>query len=239
MSRAAAAGINTFDLYDFFSVFVPGTALIIGLYPLFPAEFRLNAIVALLPVLVGGFIVGRALHSGAVRIEALVGATTHQDQLAQEIKSPDILTSEMVDRFYERCRHVFSGIGLPADRDNFDLNDDQLRSAVYTAVRSYVHIDSRGRSRTFQALYAFYRSMWSASIILAVAYLVYLVAVTLPYLGFPYTPKVATLKVQRDIFLLTPVVFIAGGYTTFRTAKANYRRIYTRYLIADFISVTE
>ena len=130
-------------------------------------------------------------------------------------------------------------IGLSPDRADFDCEDERLCLAVYTSVRAYIHLDSRGRSRSFQALYAFYRSMWLVSVMLAIFYLVYALARVVPWFSFPYVSHAAAVQAQGAVFLLLPLVLFAGGYTTFRHAKASYRKIYTRYLIADFLSITE
>lgn len=77
-------GIRRFDLYDFFSILLPGTALIFGLYPFLPMGFAVNSFAALVPFLVGGFIVGRAVHSVAVSFQWLLGRVSHRERHSSE-----------------------------------------------------------------------------------------------------------------------------------------------------------
>ena len=117
MSGAVGAGIKQFDLYDFFSVFLPGAALIVGVLPLFPSSVNLNPVLLLGSLLVGGFVLGRGVHAGAIRIENYAGTKTHRDQLTQELESADVLTSDMVNEFYDRCRRIFGDIALLKTKD--------------------------------------------------------------------------------------------------------------------------
>lgn len=89
-----------FDLYDFFSVLLPGVALLLSFVPFLPEDTDLNAIGALLPILVGGFVFGRAIHTLAVGIEDDYQLSpTHRERFIQELSNPDILSGERYRRF--------------------------------------------------------------------------------------------------------------------------------------------
>lgn len=52
---------------------------------------------------------------------------------------------------------IVSGEGEFAETFGMEVTE---QDDIYGLVRSYVHIDGRGRSRSFQAIYSFYRSIW-------------------------------------------------------------------------------
>lgn len=264
-------GIRRFDLYDFFSILLPGTALIFGLYPFLPMGFAIDSIAALIPFLVGGFIVGRAIHSTAVSFQRLLGRVSHREAFKRELAEPTCLSTETVDEFYERCRDAFETAELPADRKAAIKGDaaqeetkprlfERARNVVqsvlsstskkdaadvgdtlYVLVRAYVHIDGTGRSRTFQAVHAFYRSTEVVSVILVVIYFGYSVKklssehfVDTPAL-LPYTTIVDHLGFEPGVIALGSILLAVVSWKTFSTAKHTYRRYYLQYLIVDFL----
>lgn len=232
----SAASPRRFDLYDFFSVLLPGLAAILGTYPFLPRSFSPTAFGAVLPLLTGGFVFGRAIHTGAVAIEEWAGIAGHRKRFAEEIYSPSVLAPGTIDRFYGLCYERFGDIGIGRSSENFRKQNPQSVATLYTAVRSDVHIDSRGRSRSFQAIYAFYRSMWFVSLLLAGIYTMYGV---IGYVGvaFPYVTKIARLNIDPALFVITALAIIAGAYTTFRKSKTTYRDLFVQYLITDFIAL--
>lgn len=253
-----------FDLYDFFSVLLPGSALLLGLAPFLPRETDIGSLGAILPLLIGGFVVGRAIHSIAVTIENPPSETesergvirtlfiskplgwffgreyfddvTHRDRFISELKRPDVVDESLVDEFYQECRRVFPNLELPEDRSQLD-DSEQVFDTLYGLVRAYVHIDARGRSRTFQAIYAFYRSMWIVSFLLFLVYLVYGV---LKVLGLnpgivDYTSFIGSLGVPDSLIVLGSLVVAYAGYLAFSEARTDYRRFFVQYLISDFV----
>jgi hypothetical protein len=232
----SAAGIRRLDLYDFFSVLLPGLAMILGSYPFLPRSFSPTALGALLPLLTGGFVFGRAIHTGAVAIEGWIGVSGHRDQFAEEIYDPTVLTAGVIDRFYKICHEEFGDIGIGSSPKNFRKQNSKVVATLYTTVRSEVHIDSRGRSRSFQAIYAFYRSMWFVSLALTAVYITYGV-VGLIGVPFPYVTKIARPNIQPALFVITALGLITGAYSTFRRAKTIYRDLFVQYLIADFVAL--
>lgn len=268
-------GIRRFDLYDFFSILLPGTALIFGLYPFLPMGFSVDSIAALVPFLVGGFIVGRAVHSTAVSFQRLLGRLSHREAFERELAEPTHLATETVDEFYEYCRDVFDTVALPADRESafedgggseevealgpkgirteavsflrnsYEQEPVTFGETLYVLVRAYVHIDGTGRSRTFQAVHAFYRSTEVVSAILVVIYLGYAVkkllsesVVDIPAL-LPYTTIVDHLGFEPEVIALGAILLAALSWKTFSTAKRTYRRYYLQYLVMDFLLLTD
>ncbi|WP_152420526.1 hypothetical protein [Halococcus thailandensis] len=229
----STAAVRRFDLYDFFSVLLPGLALILGLYPFYPQGLTISSLGAVLPLLAGGFAVGRVVHSAAVRIEDWIGSKGHRDLFATEIRHSPTLDRATVEAFYECCRSQFD---IELTKDRTDLTDDAALG-LYSVVRSHVYIDSRGRSQTFQAISAFYRSMWFVSVFLAVLVFLY-GAFPAIQSAMPYPTKIATLSVPPQWFTYGAIILFAGSYTTFREAKATHRELFVQYLITDFISLS-
>ncbi|WP_135824759.1 hypothetical protein [Halorussus ruber] len=141
----------------------------------------------------------------------------------------------VVDRFYRRSKELFGeDIGLPEDRS--DVSDDQA-DALYALVRSYIHIDSRGRSRTFQAVYSFYRSMWLISLLLVVIYVGYgLIRITgISQEMVNYYTYISSLQISPVVLVLGSLVVVTSSYTTFRGAKQKYQKYFIQYLVSDFL----
>jgi len=232
-----SSSTRRFDLYDFFSVFLPGTTLVLGLLPFVPRQTNIGSVGILLPVVIVGFVVGRAVHSAADSLDERFGNPSHRDLFQWELQYPDKgnLDQEVVNRFYIRSKELFGeNIGLPETRS--DLSEAQA-DALYGLVRSYIHIDSRGRSRTFQAVYSFYRSMWLVTVLLFGIYLVYGIlregGITQGLVEY-YT-FVSSLGIPPLIIILGSVSAVLFSYTTIRSAKKDYQEYFVQYLISDFL----
>ncbi|WP_311171818.1 hypothetical protein [Halobellus ordinarius] len=233
--------IRRFELYDLFSVFVPGVALLFGLAPFLPEFVPLTSLQFLIPLLVGGFIAGRAVHAAAIRIERSAGRTSHREQFVSEVSNPELLQTEVVRRFCKECAGVFDEIGLD------DLEDDlvpessgdgpSLGETVYILVRSYIHMDSRGRSRTFQAIYSFHRSMWIVMGSLGILYALYGVADATGALtgAATFQTHLGALDFQPTLVLMGAEVIFLIGYEIFSKARPEYQKYFIQYLIADFL----
>ena len=61
-----SSGTRKLDLYDFFSVFIPGAVVMVALAPLLPESVDPTPLEATVPLLLGGFVVGRGIHVVAV-----------------------------------------------------------------------------------------------------------------------------------------------------------------------------
>lgn len=225
-----------FDLYDFFSVLLPGIAFILGLFPFLPRDSDVFSPGLIIPLLVGGFVVGRAIHATSLWIEQRAGAASHRAVFGDQLGDPTVVTSEVAESFYEACRDTFTEIDLPDSRSDA-LEDQLLVDNLYGLVRSYVHIDARGRSRTFQAVYDFYRSMWIISLILTGSYVCYAVgtAVGLFDNQAGYTSYLGSLDITPGLIVFASLIIAAGSYLTFRRVRQNYREFYIQYLLTDFI----
>lgn len=225
-----------FDLYDFFSVLLPGVSFLLGVFPFFPNSSPISSLGAIVPVVVGGFVIGRAIHAAAVRIDDFFEHTSHRERFRNELQDPSVLPTSTVDHFYDECKAEFKDTGLPQGRGELD-GDDHKRTgeSLYGLVRSYIHIDARGRSRTFQAVYAFYRSMWLTSVLVYVFYLGYSVFTLFEVRIVTYVSFIGVIGISANVVFLTSTTVLLGSFLTFRYAKTAYQIHFIQYLISDFI----
>jgi hypothetical protein len=231
-------GTRQFDLYDFFSIFIPGVTFLLALVPFLPRDQSLPTLGIVGLVLIGGFVVGRVVHALRILIEDWANLTTHRDYFINEITNPRGIDSSLVERFYETAKAEFDHAGLP-DWDNIDKNKhtDELET-LYTLTRSAIHIDSRGRSRTFQAIYDFYTSMMIASSAIALLYLLYSLIqgfdlVSSATIGFK--PYITILDVHWLVLLFITLTAYNLLFYISRQMRTPYRRYFIQYLISDFI----
>ena len=71
MSTGGGQSVRGFNLYSFYAILLPGTAFTIVIFPLLPASINVNPILALVPLLAIGFVVGQVLHTIGVYILSL------------------------------------------------------------------------------------------------------------------------------------------------------------------------
>lgn len=227
-------GTRRFDLYDFFSVFIPGAALLLGLFPFLPQDQDVFGLGIVLPLIIGGFVAGRAIHAIAVRMEKYM--TDHRETFVSELKGPSNVSEKTADTFYSECRSFFHQLDLEEHRTDVD-NQDDVFDSLYGLVRSYIHMDSRGRSRTFQAVYAFYRSMLIVSVFLILFYSLYTGALAANLLSdlAGYTSFVGSLEISPTVLVFSIIGLASGSYITFRNVLSSYRGYFVQYLISDFI----
>lgn len=246
MSISAPIGSGPkIDLYDLFSVLLPGSGFILGLYPFLPKQTNLTGPASVLLLLVVGYIVGRGLHAFAIRMEQVFDIAGHRDLFIRELRQPTIVPAEIVDRFYTECQLAFGNLGFEGSRYAY-LENPQVFGYLYPFVRGYIHADSRARCRTFQAVHAFFRSAEYGAILLASIYIMYAFVVIIVHPEgaasgeiLPYETKLATLQLQPTIieFIALASSFIA--VQIFEQAKYTYRDLYVEYLIADFIMLRQ
>lgn len=232
-------GPRQFDLYDFFSVFLPGLLLIIGLFPFLPSETSVFSTGAIIPLSVGGFVIGRGIHAFSIQIDSIFEVTTHREFFKQQIRNPTVVSYALADAFYHECREAFPEVNLPKDRRNIGLYSE-IPDTLYGLVRGYIHIDARGRSRTFQAVFDFYRSVWLVSLLLMIAYTSYGIALEydLSVTDFGYGSHLSTLGFPPLTFVIWGGILLGGSYLTFRQMRKSYRDLYIQYLISDFVVLT-
>lgn len=154
-------GTRRFDLYDFFSILLPGSAFVIGLIPILPHDVPVFATASIGFLLVWGFIFGRSLHVIGVAVDKFEGwwiirssvSIDHRDKFIEELINPTDIESELANGFYLHCRQTFQQLDLPPERQDLDSEEHRTDlNMLYGIARSYIHMDGRGRSRTFQAV---------------------------------------------------------------------------------------
>lgn len=225
-----------FDLYDFFSVLIPGVGFIGGLVPFLPKTVSFSGVFGIIVIVVGGFVSGRALHALAISVEDFFDEKSHRDLFIREIRHSNSISDKLIKDFLKECNQATS-LDLNPETRNI-LQRDNIE-ASYTFTRSAVHIDGRGRSRTFQAVYAFYRSTWLAGLILGAFYLIYPVARYLEVTQnvASYASIIGSIDVNYSILGLLGIVLSLGLFRTFRQAERDYRRHFVEYLISDFLVI--
>ncbi|MBX0346596.1 hypothetical protein [Haloarcula pellucida] len=232
-------GTRQLDLYDFFSIFIPGATLLLGLTPFLPTDSNPPAAVLIAVLIIGGVVLGRAIHATRLWAEEDAGVTSHRDRFISELITPDYITDDLADQFYNCCQEQFQELSLPENRSQLDRqkHGDDL-NMLYSLIRSHIHIDARGRSRTFQAVLDFYGSIWIVSFFLVIIYAIYSTLKLFNALSggvISYGSYLQTLGIHPTIIFSTALVALGGAYITFRGVRSDYRNIYIQYFISDFI----
>lgn len=237
-------GPRQFDLYDFFSIFVPGAAFSLALLPFLPRDTSLPTTGVIGIVLVGGFIFGRIFHALRVIFINIVEATTHRGRFRSEITNPNELDADFVEQFYNACTDEFEEADLPdiGELQGQDEKHEEKLNSLYVLVRSAVHMDARGRSRTFQAVYDFYGSLWVVSALVGAIYITYSIVLWQDLLSVEdvgYQPYIAVLDVDFLLIFIVSAIAAYGLYKIARTMRAPYQKYFVQYLMADFILLHE
>lgn len=233
--------ISQFDLFDFFSVLVPGGTFLIGLYPLLPSTERITDVMAIITFVILGYVFGRGIHSVAIRWEN----AGHRSRFREELESPRTVPYSTVTAFYGRCQDQYPELALPDDPS--DALDTTV-GTLYSLVRGRIHMDSRGRSRSFQAIYAFYRNIAFVSVTLGIAYLVFGlvggVAELVVSFGlvdspdvYPYTPIILDVGIPPGLLIPTSIVIALIVWLICKNAMTKYREHYVQYLISDYLLI--
>lgn len=257
-------GTRRFDLYDFFSVFVPGGAFLVGILPFLPRETPVSSTGFVGAMILLGFVFGRAIHALGLWLEGsgedsifswgIAGygidlrggdgvATSHRDYFVKEILEPNDISPGLVDTFYSFSSGYFDHLNLEQKRSDLVRADhEEELESLYTLVRSAIHMDARGRSRTFQAVLDFQRTMMMGSLLLFVIYVFYSIVKALGpasngFVG--YNTYISYLGLPWWGIFLGAVLVLVGSYTTFEQIRSNYRRYFVQYLMADFITLRE
>jgi cytochrome c biogenesis protein CcdA len=242
-------GTRRFDLYDFFSVFIPGATFALGLFPFLPHNPDSFSISLVGVLIVLGLVFGRGIHASALLVEKRFNTTTHRDKFTSELREPKNVDPEVADRFYDACCEYFNLESLPEDRSKLavnesneendtDKNQETAINSLYVLVRSYVHMDARGRSRTFQAVLDFYRSMWIASSYLSLIYVVYASVIIIDGLDqetVQYLSYIGSLGIHPVVIFFGSLTVGGASYTIFRHIRPLYRNYFVQYLMSDFL----
>lgn len=249
-------GTRRFDLYDFFSVLLPGAAFVIGLLPFLPQELPIFTPVMVAFLIIWGFVFGRALHVVGVAVDDFNGltilgkdiytgsvSTGHRDRFIKELLAPEYVTKHLATQFYAVSRNEFPELELPLYRRDLDQDENETDlKMLYGLVRSYIHMDSRGRSRTFQAVLDFYRTMMVTALLLAAIYFSYaIVSGIAPFSGTTlgvlvgYQSHLGAISPQPGAIAFVSIIFFIGPYFAFKKARPPYRGYYIQYLMSDFL----
>lgn len=221
--------VRLFSLYNFFSVFLPGFAFLLGIVPLLPSSVPTDVATALVPLLALGFVVGQAVHSLAVWAEKVFGHERHRTRFADELGGRTGRLDDGLVREFRTC-YAEGRFGISLFPSEEEHSADY--SSVYALVQSFVHTEDLGRSRTFQAVYAFCRSLWFESFLLTFLYwsvALYVVVVD----AEPQILLSTTGGLSETVFLSTAICGIC--IFVFKYAADQYQEHFVQYLLADFV----
>lgn len=225
--------VRLFDLYSFFSVFLPGFAFLLGIVPLLPRGVPTGAVSALVPLLVLGFVVGQAIHSLAVWAEEAFGHERHRVRFGEELEGRTNRFDEtLVQEFYSCYSDSSFEVPLVSLDEDEDTEESFDYSTIYALVQSYVHATEAGRSRVFQAIYALCRSLWFGSFLLLFLY--WFVA---SYAVIVNAEPRMLLLTAGHLFETLLLFTVGCGFAifVFKYAADQYQEHFVQYLLADFI----
>lgn len=232
-----------FSGYDFFSVLLPGLASATLAFLFLPAQVagQIGPLTALIPVLVLAFSLGQGLHSVAQLLEKLAGksriVTPHRDLFAAQIENPDWVSAHVVDSFLLK---VADSLLVPVN-DPY-LSGESMRETnwrqVYTFVQSYIYTYEIGRSRKFQSIYSFCRSMFVLSIAFPVITFAHDIFRNFGFI-FDRPPQYTLYFTDFGDFFEATVFVGTVGAGIFWYGAYSYKRNFIRYLISDFIAYSE
>lgn len=84
-AEASSVAQSQLDLYDFFSVLLPGVYLLIILIPVVPNALSFGTTTGAVVLIVGGYVVGRALHTAAESLDHYFNAPSNRDTFVNAI----------------------------------------------------------------------------------------------------------------------------------------------------------
>jgi hypothetical protein len=231
-------GTRQFDLYDFFNILIPGAVLTLSLTPFLPESVAPTSPAPLVAILVFGFIFGRAAHALGIQIERLDLVKSHREHFQDQLFDADEISPTIIEKFYSRARIKFDMSELPENRNDLE-RDDHVKelNTLYTMVRAMVHMDSRGRSRTFQAILDFYRSMMIIALVLFLICTGYAIVLSAEGASelLPYNSHLSSFDILPAVSFFIGVVIPLSAYTIFERIRSEYRSYYVQYLMADYL----
>ena len=148
-AKASSAAQSKLDLYDFFSVLLPGVYFLITLLPLVPNSLPFGTGTVALILLVGGYVAGRALHTTA---ESFDNSPSNRETFAEAITSSyeaddDYLDDEKRDLLLmlPKGNVAVSGIEFLAkianDDDGVEILNDDLKDRFYGEIKMDSQLD--------------------------------------------------------------------------------------------------
>lgn len=258
MSNGTIRGLN---LYSFYAILLPGIAFTIAIFPLLPAALDVDPLLAVIPLVAIGFVVGQGIHTIAVLAQSFTPknevTTSHREflnglltdrSLPFEHDIPNSLRTQFV--------HVLNESYEVSDSDDTDVLDTDFSSnsqndvsSIYPIIRSQIHANGTGRSRVFQSTYAFCRSvmitiplLWGVYVLYAVLDWLNLPSQVLTQVGYSsvsqtlYTPIIETVQSEPPVIVIVATLIAALGIVTFQSATKQYKRYYVEYTLADYIT---
>lgn len=274
--------LRSLNLYNLVAILLPGVALLIILFPLFPRGVKIDPILALVPLIAVGFLIGQAMHSFAVTLDSYrgnkKGMTLHRELFvglfcSDISESDDPTLQRLAEDFVHAYNREFGSLGTPVHRYIVEDCDPEVRisefyddvaneglssdrgnsigkvSLAYTYARSKVHTDGRGRSRVFQSVYAFNRSIAYTLPLMIVTYILYpiIILLNLPEKvatsagveRIDYQPMIADFVTPPS--LVGALGLIIGGalFVMFVRSTGGYRKYYIQYTLADYLVLSQ
>ena len=160
------------DLYDFYSVLLPGLLFFIFLFPVYPSFVLAisNIVVVIGILLVVSYVIGRVLHASAADLREALGGSTYEEKFTEAMNNSEDgrFPRRTIDFFKTVCNRKFPHTEVFWG-GQMEVKEDQL-DALYTSIYSYLYFSPRSLSQTFRALFAFNRTMELVSVLLAIAY---------------------------------------------------------------------
>lgn len=241
---------SKFNLYEFFSILLPGSITLLMLFPFLPDESLPEFLTLFLILVIAGYSLGHLLHTVSIEAISYIGGATHRDQFVKELRGSGSLPSDTLVSFMLACQKRFNlaQSDSPIHRPQNRILEPRDCSDYYELVRTYINIDGRGRSRTYQALYSFSRSILMGSLIAGIIYAGYILLLVFedtpqinigPKEVFWYTPYIQTVNISAPYLAI--ILFGLGILIgrVFLDTMRNYRTLFATYMISDYLMIIE
>lgn len=231
-----ARPFRLFSVYDFFSVFIPGLATLLGFYLLLPKPITIGIIAAVIPILVLSFVFGQALHALSAFCESLLSDCTgcimsHRDHFGHKLTNSKEGEKRVTNKFKKECGFLFSDIDMMNNKR--ELTENEWKK-LYPLIQSHIYQTQSGRSQTFQSIYAFSRSMLVLLIGLPMLYSVhYFFRTAVPVIDRP--PKYLLYFPSFPDFAEAIIPLCVLGALLFAYSSYSYKRYFVQYLVTDYI----
>lgn len=208
----------------------------IGLLPLLPTSVKLDPYGLALMILILGYVVGRGVHSAAESADNFFNNPNHRDVFISALGNPqdNPPVGKLLNKFYRTMSRDLSIEDIPKQRT--EATPDLL-GMMYVQARSVVHMDGRGRAKTFQATFAFYRSIHFVMISLATIYVFYSFVHyydAVPQ-GIGFTTYLGALHMSPSMLAGLSELLAGISLFTFHDAKSDHRQYYIQYLIQEYL----
>lgn len=230
-----ARPFRLFSVYDFFSVFLPGLATLLGFYLLLPESITISIIATIIPTIVLSFIFGQALHALSAFFENKVSNWTpimsHRDHFGHKLANPGEGERRIINKFKKESGFMLADIEI-LEKNN-ELSEKEWRE-LYPLVQSHVYQTQSGRSQTFQSIYAFSRSVLVLLSGLPILYYIHHFLRTTVTL-VDRDPKYLLYFPSYSDFNEVVLPLCVLGAILFAYSSYSYKRYFVQYLITDYV----